>query len=244
MTTTYPRAQTAFSYSLMVATAFISLSATPIANAAVPTEAQWDSFNKATLEHHVIPRYALLKSASSNLSSRAKAYCADQAPATKAALEQAFVQTLNAWQGIQHVNFGPVENNMYNFSMQYWPDKKNLTSKHLNALLTAQDPETLEPDYFRGASVTVKGLPALERLIFSDQMSNPFACKLGTAIASNVAHMADDIHAGWLGFGKARFDAALSGDDYYENATEAATDLLKSLVEPILLAHQVFSGYK
>lgn len=198
---------------------------------AAPSDAQWQAINVQLTREHILPRYQALASHSAELAKATATLC--RQPEQLPAAQNAFHKTMDAWQGIQHVQFGPIEFLMRNFSMQFWPDKKNLTSKQLNELLSQKDAASLTPEYFRGASIAVKGLPALERLLFSDKAQTPYGCQLTAAIADNVATMSREIAQEWESQQLPRIDAAPDGEDYYEDSTEAATELMKALVEPV-----------
>ena len=200
---------------------------------AAPTDNQWQAFSKAAVREHIIPRYQQLTDSSAQLSASIAQFCQQPNTSALADTRQQFHNTMAAWQGIQHVQFGPVEILMRNFSLQFWPDKKNLTSKQLNTLLSEENPYNLTPDYFRGASIAVKGLPALERLLFGNAPLSPYGCQLTHAIANNVAMMTASIDLEWQSQQLPRIDAAPDGSDYYEDSTEAATELMKALVEPV-----------
>lgn len=200
---------------------------------AAPSETQWQAINQQLTEQHVLPRYQALANSSQQLQKHTAQLCQQPNEETLNASRQAFHSTMDAWQGIQHIQFGPVEFLMRNFSLQFWPDKKNLTSKQLNALLSAEDPNSLSSEYFRGASIAVKGLPALERLLFSDKPLSAYGCQLTEVIAANVHTMSREIAQEWQQQQLARIRTAPDGSDYYEDSTEAATELMKALVEPI-----------
>ena len=161
------------------------------ASLAAPTADQWQAINVQLSQHYVQPRYQELANASQQLANATSTLCSKNNKRSLQESRDAFHQTMDAWQGIQHVQFGPVEFLMRNFSLQFWPDKKNLTSKQLNTLLSEENPDNLTPDYFRGASIAVKGLPALERLLFGNAPLSPYGCQLTHAIANNVAAVID-----------------------------------------------------
>ncbi len=200
---------------------------------AAPGEFEWASLNQAIVDQHVLPRYRALADSSDRLAERSRALCEVPQRAQLEQAQQAFHATMDAWQGIQHVQFGPVTFLMRNFSLQYWPDKKNLGGKQLSALLEAQDPATLQAGYFDTASIGVKGLPALERLLFGEApaLASPYACRLGSTIADHVAGMARATLEEWQPL-RAEFLQA-DGSGLYEDNREAATDLMKALVEPV-----------
>lgn len=203
---------------------------------AAPSEAQWQAFSKAAVSNHILPRYQALSSTSAELSQAVQTLCQQPDASTLASSQQQFHRTMTAWQGIQHVQFGPVQTLMRNFSLQFWPDKKNLGAKQLNALLSAEDSNSLSAERFRAASVAVKGLPALERLLFakdalSQYQAHPFRCELTTTVADYVAGMGHDIAQEWQLY-QQEFQQ-IDGNGYYDDTTEAVTDLLKALVEPV-----------
>lgn len=210
------------------------------AHASAPDEARWQAFNLEAIEQHILPNYRALQTQSQKLASDVDSYCqlgTDQA--LNSAREQ-FKQAQQAWQKAQHIQFGPVTLLMRNFSLQYWPDKKNLAGKQLNLLLKealASDTESsFDNEFFADASVAVKGYPAIERLLFDKKMleqlaTNPSYCTLLEAISQHVAQNTTAIVNEW--------QAELTNyqqyqeDGVYESAAEAATVMLKTLVEPI-----------
>lgn len=204
---------------------------------AAPTPEQWQQLNSAQIRQHVLPRYQALQQTSTELEMRSKALCLAPDAEHLQQTRRAFHNTMSAWQDIQHVQFGPIENLMRNFSMQFWPDKKNLIGKQLNSLLRAQDSETLQPDYFHKASIGVKGLPAVERLLFSsdevnDFKGNSYKCQLNSAIASYIAANASATVSEWQDFSDSIYNAG-DPDSYYDDHQEAAVDMMKSLIEPV-----------
>jgi len=230
-------------YKKMLLNQFAGLSLIAIsmtAHASAPDEARWQAFNLETIEQHIFPNYQGLQVQSNKLSTDIDGYCqlgTDQALNT--ARDQ-FKHALQAWQKAQHIQFGPVTLLMRNFSLQYWPDKKNLGGKQLNILLkNALEPDadnTFDNEFFADASVAVKGYPAIERLLFDEKTmqqltTNPSYCTLLQAISHHVADNTTAIVNEW--------QAELTNyqqyeeDGVYESSVEAATVILKALVEPI-----------
>ncbi|MBU2966222.1 imelysin family protein [Amphritea sp. 2_MG-2023] len=204
---------------------------------AAPTEQQWKTVNHALVTEHIIPRYQHLAESSNVLKNSTSALCQQPDQAHLSAAQQAFHRTMDDWESVQHIQFGPIENLMRNFSMQFWPDKKNLIGKQLNILLAEQDPATLKTDALYKASIGVKGLPALERLLFTGQLSelenNSYRCQLTSTIAAYIAENSAATVTEWQqAYSPSVFNAG-SEDSYYDDHQEAAVDMLKSLVEPV-----------
>ncbi|MEH6446557.1 MAG: imelysin family protein [Oceanospirillaceae bacterium] len=203
-------------------------------------EQRWQEFNQAAISQHIIPSYQQLALQSKQLNTKISGYCAVPTQEKFAMAQQQFKQSLQSWQKIQHIQFGPVTLLMRNFSLQYWPDKKNLGGRQLGMVLknAAQNDfqDGFDNEFFAKASVAVKGYPALERLLFDKKItlqlhSNPSYCQLMSAISKHVADNAQSISDEWQAE-LANYDQ-YSEDDTYESSLEAATEILKALVEPI-----------
>jgi predicted lipoprotein len=208
------------------------------ANGAAPNAERWQAFNHSAIAEHIIPNYKVLAQQSALLATSIGEYCHTNS-------EQAFVETKmqfkkasQAWQKIQHIQFGPVTILMRNFSLQYWPDKKNLGGRQLNTLLAepnVQD-QQFDTEFFARASVAVKGYPAIERLLFDKKMlggvaDNPGYCALMLAISGHIAGNTESIVSEWQT--ELENYAQYGEEAVYESSLEAATEILKALVEPL-----------
>lgn len=205
---------------------------------AKPSEAEWKTFNNASVVQFIIPAYEALNSASRRLHNSTEKLC--QSP-THESLEQSrksFHQTMDAWQSVQNITFGPIEFSMRSHSMQFWPDKKNHIGKHLAALIASNKPELLNKDNFQKASISVKGLPAIERILFSktaltELETNKFHCSVLTTISQNVESISSSLRTEWQEHMRKQFADAKQLDGYFEDDIDAATALLKTMIEPL-----------
>lgn len=203
-----------------------------------PTSEQWHGFNLAVIDKHITPRYQQLAAQGDKLLSANTALCKALDESSLETAKQEYNQTMDAWQGIQHIRFGPVEILMRNFSMQYWPDKKNHIGKHLERLISSNDDALLSSDRFYRLGISVKGLPAIERLLYADEAlaklkADPFRCKVNVRIAAYIAEMGRDIVLEWETVMRPHFENVNSEDDYFEEDLEASTLILKAQVEPL-----------
>ena len=202
---------------------------------AAPTDESWSAWNSAVIDQHVIPRYQSLGSAAAAMSAAVQGYCASPTDGTLQGAQAAYGQAMNAWQGIQHVKFGTVLYLMRDSAMQFWPDRKNITHKQLQAALKEEE-VAYDAEFFRDASISIKGYPALERLLFdpaidAKRQKYPRYCELMTAIAGNIAEMTGSIAEQW---GEARSQYSDAGhNDFFEEPADASVQMLKSLVEPL-----------
>ena len=122
-------------------------------------------------------------------------------------LRDAYHRTADAWSSIELVHYGPIAEDFRGERLSFWPERKNAVEKALKAALAKADDASLAPDTFRKGSAGVQGLPALERLLFSEGASEAdfagspeaeFRCRLGSAIATNILAIAREVQAGWV----------------------------------------------
>jgi predicted lipoprotein len=208
-------------------------------------EAAWRDFNIEIVENYVIPNYKILANKNNNLHITTQAFCEVlttsnpvQLQESLAATKQAFHQSMDAWQLIQNINFGPVEIDMRYHSIQFWPDKRNHIGKQLNKLISTKNETVLTVDNFDKNSVSVKGFPAIERLLFNESAlnkfkKNPYSCQVLQGISRYLVATANSLHDEWVATMLPQFKDVKQLGGYFEDEIDAATALLKSLVEPI-----------
>jgi len=214
---------------------------------AEPTEADYRRLNDSLVERHVVPGYTRLAEATAGLSTAADTFCAAPSMPALEALRGAYGAAADAWQGIQHVRFGPVELFMRSVRFAFWPDPRNTVSRQLTSTLAARDPEAVAQPAFDKGSIAVQGLPALERLLYGKDSAAAlmasgddarYRCTMITAIAHNLAVIAKDVEAAWTK-GDRPFAAVISqagpDNDRYRDPKEATLDLFKSLYSAIEL---------
>lgn len=168
--------------------------------AALPARAE-DAQTKIALrviDDYLMPRYQAFETATFNEQAAWVKFCKSPAGGGKGPLLDAFNKTSDAWQAVDHIRTGPVSLFLRAERINYWPEMRNATAKGLAALLTSDDPKALEMETFSQGSVAVQGLPALERLLYTDvDLTSPRACAIGEAITENLANVAHEIVASW-----------------------------------------------
>jgi predicted lipoprotein len=197
----------------------------------------WTEVNLAVTDMHVIPAYEVFAGAATELQTRADAFCAAPTADTLPALQSGFHLAMDAWQGVQHIQFGPLTYFNWNFRIQYWPDDNGTGARQLNALIAAKDPAVLATDAFDRQSVGVQGFQALEGLLFDDTSladlsQDVYRCQVMQTIAANIAEIATGVSTRW----KSEFRATVENADergFFESAEDATIDYLKALVEPV-----------
>jgi predicted lipoprotein len=207
---------------------------------AAPSDNDYRRLNEALVTGHIVPRYTRLAEATRGLAEHADHFCAGPTTAGFGPLRQAFEHAVDAWQGVQHVKFGPIELFMRKMRLAFWPDPRNAASRQLDELLASKDAGALTPEALARGNVAGQGLPALERLLYGEDAATkltsgadaPFRCEAMRAIAGNLACMAADIRREWTegGDAQARVMAqAGQAGNRYASPKEATLDLFKSL---------------
>jgi len=179
------------------------------------------AINRAVIDGQIIPGYRQLAAATAGLDKASGSFCGGPTEDRLSELRQEHNKALDAWMAVQHVRFGPVELFMRNFRIQFWPDKRGRSGKHLSGLLAEADPEAVSPDSFANGSVAVQGFPALERLLFDDDgtlaaftdpVPGAFRCRVLTAITANLATIATELLEDWTGGDEPFRDRLVSPD--------------------------------
>lgn len=120
-------------------------------------------------------------------------------------LAVSFRRLADAWARIEFVRYGPVVEDFRAERINFWPDKRNATTRGLAELTAAGAAEPTVASV-RAASAAVQGLPALERLLFdpgaaerlaSTSSEGARACAAGRAIAAGLALTTAEVAAGW-----------------------------------------------
>lgn len=176
-----------------------------------------------TVQDHILPGYGALANATANLAVTADQTCDMQT------LQPAYHAAYDAWMGVQHLRFGPVETEGRALAILYWPDPKALGAKAQLVLLTG-DPAKLLPQAFAEQSVAARGLLSLERLLYPAESLPADPCPLIRATTQDLAATADQVLADWQGgFALTLMTAGEAGNTTYLTRPEARQMLFTQL---------------
>jgi len=181
------------------------------------------------IDTHILPGHAALRDATSTLAQAADADC------TPAAVQPAFHAAYDAWIGISHIQFGPIEDQGLSLAMSFWPDPKDSTGKAIGRLTADADPIVDDPSQFGEVSVAAQGFTALERLLYEDQPDPDYACRLTRAVATGLARKADTLVDGWDTH--AELMRSTGENDRYQTAQDANRALYTALSTGLEFLH-------
>ncbi|MFZ1470275.1 MAG: imelysin family protein [Paracoccaceae bacterium] len=172
---------------------------------------------------HILPGYAAFEKAAGVLDEVAGTTCdADQ-------IRPAYQAAFDAWIGVQHLRFGPVEQDGLGLAIAFWPDPKGSGARAQMALLTG-DPAALAPDQFAQESVAARGFFALERLLYPAGELPADPCPLIRATTADLARIATRINADWQTHAQAMLTAGEPGNSFYLTRPEVRQILFTQLL--------------
>jgi len=131
--------------------------------------------------------------------------------------------------------------------MLFWPDRKSIGLKQVQAALADKDPTATDPAQLAGKSVAMQGLGALEFVLYGDGADalagkdDPYRCAYGAAVAGNIETMAGDVSAAW---NKPDGFAALWANPgpqnaLYRDGNEAVTELVGVFINELEMMRDV-----
>lgn len=146
------------------------------------------------VDQHILPGYAALADAARNLSDTAQNDCSIDA------VRPGWNTAFDAWMGVSHLRFGPVEESGRSVSIAFWPDERGAGPRALARLIADQDPIIATADGTAQVSVAARGLFGLEYLLYDPQFADAgdYGCDLIRALSADLARMAEAVETEWV----------------------------------------------
>lgn len=199
------------------------------------------------IDGFVRPAYASLDDRATSLAKAMHQLCDVPSEQNLATARTDFSATVDAWSVVEIVAFGPIEENNRQERMLYWPDRKSIGLRQVQAMLAANDQTATDPAQLAGKSVATQGLGALEYVLFGDgaetlaKKDDPYRCAYGAAVAGNIQAIAGEVHAAWDkpdGFA-AEWANPGPQNPLYRDGTEAVTELVGVFVKELEMIRDV-----
>ena len=182
----------------LIAIFILTLAALPV-RAETPVEA----ILAKTADGYVRPSYAALKTATDIFAASAKMLCETPNSTGLTAAQIAFKDTALAWSKVEWFRTGPVMRENRIERMFYFPDRKGLGLKQIQAALSAEDKSAASAETLANKSVAMQGLGASEFLLFgtgSETLATKqigYRCTYVLASANTMAKIAEELETGW-----------------------------------------------
>ncbi|MER9460174.1 peptidase M75, Imelysin [Mesorhizobium sp. M0387] len=199
------------------------------------------------IDGFVRPAYASLHGHAGTLAKAMDALCQAPSQGNLDAAHAGFSATVAAWSSAEIIGFGPIKENNRLERMLYWPDRKSIGLKQVQAALAGKDPTATDPAQLAGKSVAMQGLGALEFVLYGDGAETlvgkdePYRCAYGAAVAKNIETMAADVDAAWKKPDGFAASWANPGPDnaLYRDGTEAVTELVGVFINELEMVRDV-----
>jgi len=210
----------------------------PASAGAISTD-QTTALLTALTDQLIVPGYTHLAEESSQLADVLDAYCTTPDTEGRTQVEAHFHTTMDAWQRVQIIQFGPIYENRGPARFQFWPDKRGTGQRQLRQVLNNQDETVLPSGALAEKSVALGDLQALEYVLFNDPdvtaQPDSFACRYALAIARNQEIQATEIVQMWTRNGGYREQvlSAAEGTDVFFDEKEAAGRFLNDMAGAI-----------
>lgn len=158
----------------------------------------------SVVESSVLPAYFTYKQASENLVVASRAFCQTVDEEHMESVRQSWRDSASAWAGPQVMPFGPITEDNISWQVQFWPDRKNLVARKIEALLRGGD--EINDVSLAQASVIIRGLSAAEYLLFDvkggqlaayQRDSGAKRCALLQTIADYQQNIATRLYHSW-----------------------------------------------
>ena len=207
------------------------------------TPADYARVNAALTETHAVPRYERLATVTHAFAEAAGAFCAGTSPEGPASVRAAFHDAMDAWMGVQHLRFGPIESFNRAYRFYFWPQARAKVVDAVAELVAAGEEDERLARIDR-ANVAIQGLMAAEVLLYDDRYLGADAkgCGLLLAAATNMRNMAAAILADWRE-GDASFAHMLAtpGPDnpFVDSHAASTLSFFQSLHDSLQLIHDV-----
>ena len=175
------------------------------------------------------PDYADLRTRADELEAAIGSYCS--APTASASgVDSAWRTAMAAWQEVQMLAVGPVEESNHRYRLQFFPDNNEAVERGVDQALASSAPITEEG--IAQSSVGVQGLPALEYLLFAiggwdDADAGPRRCELATAVGANIATISAGIAEPWQ-TGGAFIDQFVNVRGAFDDSTDVLTAIFEA----------------
>ena len=172
------------------------------------------------IENHALPRVHSFAVQTKALEVNAMADC------TAEALRPSFQNAFDAWMGISHLTFGPLEVNGRGLAIGFWPDKRGMVGSTVAQLVRDEDKAVESAEAFAEVSVAGRGLFALELLLYDQEFAgysrDSYTCRLVQAEARDLARMAAEVDTDWARTAELMRTAGEAGNPVYLSPREPA----------------------
>jgi hypothetical protein len=186
------------------------------------------------VEDAIKPGFAGFAEATRNMRMAMGGLCESPSAALFDEAREQFKMVVLAWARIENYRFGPLMRDNRSDRILFWPDRKGIALKQVQAIFASEDASATDPATLKGKSVAVQGLGALEFVLFgtgAETLATPegdFRCDYGNAISGAMSDVAAEMSAEWYaspGIASRMMRPSAADADYRSN-DEVLTELV------------------
>lgn len=158
---------------------------------------------RGAVNNFIRPAMADFEAKADALSAAVSRLCTTPSEANLGAADTAFGGAVIAFGRIEAIRVGPIMQDNRAERLLFWPDRKGIALKQVQAILSSQDESATDPVTLKGKSVAVQGLTALEFVLYGTgfeglaTQEGTFRCHYGLAIARSIADVAGELTEAW-----------------------------------------------
>jgi predicted lipoprotein len=151
----------------------------------------------------ILPAYQAFAAEGESMGSAMQALCAEPSDRGLGEARSHFLSLVTSWSRVELIRFGPVTAENRIDRVLFWPDRKGIGLRQVQAALAKQEAADLQS--LAGKSVAMQGLGALEFVLFGTESEalakekESFRCRYGQAIAGNLAAIGTAVVKEWQG---------------------------------------------
>ncbi|MDA5397635.1 peptidase M75, Imelysin [Hoeflea prorocentri] len=160
---------------------------------------------KASVENFAIPALEAFAGSTAALRDSISALCAAPSPDGLSEAQQNFTHATTDWAAVNILRIGPILEDNRLERILFWPDRRGVGLRQVQALLQNREPESATPSGLAQKSVAVQGLAALEFALYgngSDELASEadtFRCRFAHAAGTNISAIAGELVTEWQG---------------------------------------------
>jgi predicted lipoprotein len=199
------------------------------------------------IDGFVRPAYALLREQAAATKGNVEALCESPSQEHLDQARAGFAALVGAWSKAEIIQFGPITEDNRLERMLFWPDRKSIGLKQVQAAIAGKDGSAANPGQIGGKSVAMQGLGALEFILYgtgADDLAGKdgaYRCSYGAAVAANIEGISAAVDNEWAkpdGFAATWSKPGLD-NPVYRDGTEAVTELMEVFINGLEMVRDV-----
>ncbi len=203
--------------------------------------AQVQAVMEKTVDEVILPGYQDFSKKASAMTVAMKTLCDENSQIALDNARAAFHELVHSWSVAEVLRDGPVIRENRFERIFFYPDRKSIGLKQVQALLAKKDEAAIDVESMAGKSVALQGIGTEEYILFGTGANDlaggteNYRCRAGLAIATNLENLAGELERLWNDPNGVQKDWKRPGPEnaVYRDDLEAVSGLLGVLVHGV-----------